>query len=107
MISVVIVNWNSGDLLRACLRSLREHAAGAEVIVVDNASDDGSHCGVPDWNPGARLVRNERNEGFAGGCNRGWRLAAGDSVLFLNPDTQATPGAVAAIRRCLDDHADA
>lgn len=101
MISIVIVNWNSGELLGRCLHSLALYAPRCETLVVDNASGDGSwHSAV-----GAKdvvLVRNDRNEGFAGGCNRGWRQSTGDPVLFLNPDAEATEGAIDALAAVLE-----
>jgi N-acetylglucosaminyl-diphospho-decaprenol L-rhamnosyltransferase len=107
MISVVVVNWNAGTLLGGCIRSLREHAPDSEVVVVDNASADDSLREVAEWGAPVRLIRNTRNEGFAGGCNIGWRIATCASVLFLNPDAEATPGATAALERCLAEHGDA
>jgi N-acetylglucosaminyl-diphospho-decaprenol L-rhamnosyltransferase len=93
MISVVIVNWNSGDLLGRCLSALARFAPDCRAVVVDNASDDGS------WQPAggsedARLIRNAENRGFAAACNQGWRAVDGDPVLFLNPDTEACDAAI-------------
>jgi len=95
MVSIVIVNWNSGPLLERCIRSLHEHAAGCEIVVVDNNSMDGSlgfagHAGLQ-----CQLIRNPENAGFAAACNQGWRSSTGELILFLNPDTESLPGAVA------------
>ncbi|GAA2758385.1 glycosyltransferase [Actinopolymorpha rutila] len=87
LVDVVIVNWNSGDCLRACIDSLAEppqRGPAGDVIVIDNASSDGSAEGLPDW---VRLVVNQQNVGFAAACNQGANLCTSDYLLFLNPDT--------------------
>jgi GT2 family glycosyltransferase len=97
-LSIVIVNWNSGALLRECLRSitpaaaaLRGRCALQQVVVVDNASVDGSADGLPgitvEGRP-PRLLRNAVNVGFAAACNQGAAQLDDDFVLFLNPDTR-------------------
>jgi GT2 family glycosyltransferase len=93
MISVVIVNWNSGRLLEACVSSLVRNAAGCEVVVVDNASEDRSTGFMTDT-PHLTLIQNPANVGYAAACNAGWRRAKGDPVLFLNPDAECEPGSV-------------
>lgn len=95
MVSVVIVNWNSGPQLGRCLQSLAAHGGDCEVIVVDNASRDASMEFAPPAGLRLEIVRNESNLGCAAGNNVGWRRSAGDPVLFLNPDTECLPGAVA------------
>ncbi len=95
MISIVIVNWNSGTRLKRCLSSLLEHAPGCEIIVIDNASEDRSADFLKDAAPPpARLIGNRINSGFASACNLGWRRSRGEKVLFLNPDTECLPGSV-------------
>lgn len=87
-VSIVIVNWNTRDLLRGCLASVAAQTRAAhEVIVVDNASTDGSPAMVRDEFPGVVLVANTDNRGFAGANNQGLRLARGRHLLLLNPDT--------------------
>lgn len=94
--SVVIVNWNAGEALTACLASLAaDRAAGREVILVDNASSDGSAAAAQARHPIARLVDTGRNLGFAAGANAGAAAARGDVLVFLNPDAQVAPGAIA------------
>lgn len=95
-LSVVIVNRNGGERLAECLASVEREAAGKEweVLVVDNASDDGSPDLAAGRFPGAKLVRNPENIGFARANNQGWRLSSGRFVLFLNPDTVVFPGAL-------------
>ena len=89
-LSVVVVSFNGRDYLRRCLASLLEHTKGVscEVIVVDNASWDGSAQIVEAEFPQVALIRLPGNIGFAAGCNRGIERAAGEFVLLLNPDTQ-------------------
>jgi GT2 family glycosyltransferase len=101
MITVVVVNWNSGEFLEKCLVSLERLEAPVEIVVIDNASTDGS-LGFLD-RAGSRMLvlRNSRNMGFAAGCNAGWRRTEGDPVLFLNPDTECAPGSVSLLADCL------
>ena len=100
-LSVVIVSWNSGDLLRRCVSSVRQNppAEPWELIVVDNASTDldtqqylaevaeGTSSSV-------RIIQNQANLGFARAANQGLRLSNGDLALLLNPDTEVTAGAL-------------
>ena len=103
MISIVIVNWNSGTHLGDCLISLAKHGPEAEVVIVDNASTDGSLSEALLRAPATVVIRNDKNRGFASACNAGWAAASGDRVLFLNPDAESTGGAVARLARALDD----
>jgi GT2 family glycosyltransferase/Flp pilus assembly protein TadD len=100
--SVVIVTYNSRDNIRACLESLRgcgEAARGGnaltdgthEVIVVDNASKDGTQDYLRAQGD-IRSILNEGNNGFSKGCNQGAAIANGEFVIFLNPDTWVTKG---------------
>lgn len=90
MISVLIVNWNTRDLLRACLASIQKHAPreSYEVIVVDNASRDGSADMVREEFPEVVLIASPKNTGYAGGNNLAFGAAKGDLLLTLNPDTE-------------------
>jgi hypothetical protein len=104
-ISVCIVNWNTRDDLLACLTALRDHphvAGEQEVIVVDNASEDGSAPSVQaDW-PDVRLIANPANENYAHGTNQALSAATGDALLLLNPDARVTAGALNALAAALD-----
>ncbi|MBI5831860.1 MAG: glycosyltransferase family 2 protein [Armatimonadetes bacterium] len=93
MVSICIVNWNTRELLAACLRSLQAHppAEPHEVLVADNASADGSADMVAETFPWARLVRTGANLGFAEGNNVLLRQARGEWLLLLNPDTEVRP----------------
>jgi len=93
--TVVVVAYRSGDALTRCLDSLE----GEDVIVVDNGSRGTE---IEDAERRARVLRSE-NAGFGAGCNLGAREAAGDVLVFVNPDTVAQPGAVAALARRLED----
>jgi GT2 family glycosyltransferase len=108
-IAVVVVNWNAGDRLRACLDSIDAHGDGlvSQVIVVDNGSTDSSAAGL-EVRPGVSLVRAGANLGFGRACNLGARQAAGgDLLLFLNPDAALHAGTLAALAACLDAPANA
>lgn len=99
MISIVIVNWNSGPLLEKCIRSLIQNAAGCEIIIVDNASTDSSLCFSDRIDSDLSILRNDRNIGFAAGNNLGWHSSKGDPVLFLNPDTECYPDSIKLLER--------
>jgi N-acetylglucosaminyl-diphospho-decaprenol L-rhamnosyltransferase len=99
-LSVLIVAWNSREELARTLPALLpELEEGDEVIVVDNASDDGTAAAVAALAPRARLVPNAGNAGFAAGCNLGAAAARGELLVVLNPDAAPRPGFGAAIRR--------
>jgi GT2 family glycosyltransferase len=88
-LSVIIVNYNSGDRLGRCLAHLeRQTWREFETIVIDNASEDGSEA-VVEVRPWVRLIRAETNLGFAAANNRAARLATGEWLVFLNPDAYA------------------
>ena len=88
-LSIIIVSWNTRDVLRKCLQSvaLRLEALHAEVFVVDNASHDGSPEMVQEEFPHFHLIKNSTNVGFAAANNQALALATGKYTLLLNPDT--------------------
>lgn len=105
MVSIVIVNWNSGPYLERCVRSLLMHAPGCEVVVVDNGSGDSSLDFLSgDYEP-VTVLRNRNNEGFARANNQGWQAARGERILFLNPDTESLPAGVSSLSGRLDREA--
>lgn len=96
-LSIVIVSYNTRQLLDDCLASIAAaHAPrdGVEVIVVDNASTDGSPALVRERYPHVRLIANTENAGFAAANNRGAAVATGRLLLFLNSDTQLSRDAL-------------
>jgi len=103
-LSVVIVNWNTGDLLARCLQSVYRNlsAPDLEVIVIDNASTDGGPQMVGEKFPRATLISNPENVGFAKANNQGIRMSAGEYILLLNPDTELLPGAIPTLIDYLD-----
>lgn len=144
-VSIVIVSYNVGELLSACIRSLHEapgltivaaeHGRGdhantgrargrlqqvltslrrapaqrdqqllAEVVIVDNASEDGSAAIVADTWPDAQLIANAANVGFAAATNQGIQASTGRYVLLLNPDTEVTREAVPNLVGFLEQH---
>jgi N-acetylglucosaminyl-diphospho-decaprenol L-rhamnosyltransferase len=98
------VNFNSGPHLGTCLQSIAEHAPCAEVIVVDNASRDGSEDAAARVGPPVTLIRNPVNAGFARAVNQAFTAARGDFVLILNPDCVLFAGALAVLVRELESH---
>src|SRR4051795_8762779 len=96
-VSVIIVNWNTRDLTAACLRSVARHLSSIphEVIVVDNASGDGSAEMLATGFPGVRLIANPENVGFGRANNQAMAIARGESLLLLNSDTELVDDSVA------------
>lgn len=105
-LSVVIVSWNTADILRQCLESVFAHppAAPFDVWVVDNASTDGTVAMVQQQFPQVNLLTNPHNVGFATANNQAMRQATGDYVLLLNPDTIVHAGALQTLVHFLDTH---
>lgn len=94
-VSVVVVNFNAGSHLTACLSSLtRNIAATWEAVVIDNASSDGSVDQVAGLDSRIRLLCNAENLGFGRGVNQGVAATTGVAILILNPDARVTNGAV-------------
>ncbi len=95
------MNWNTRELLRGCLESLRsasrESRLVAETIVVDNASGDGSALMVAEDFADVVLIANADNRNYAAGTNQALAVATGELVLLLNPDTEVPPGALDAL----------
>jgi len=95
-LGVVIVSYNSRHHLSRCLGSLRDNPPPCpmEVVVVDNASSDGSADAVAESFPWARLIRSPTNDGYGVAANHGVRALDSTHVLLLNPDAEITPGAL-------------
>ncbi|MCA9971002.1 MAG: glycosyltransferase family 2 protein [Anaerolineales bacterium] len=105
-LSIIIVSWNTADLLQACLASVYAHApcCAYDVWVVDNASTDDSAGMVRQQFPQAQLIANTDNVGFARANNQAIAASRGRYVLLLNPDTEVKPGALQALVDFLDAH---
>ena len=92
-LSTIVVNFNAGPLLRTCIDSLHGCPLEVEIIVVDNASTDGSLAAITGLS-GVQVIHNPVNVGFATACNTGARAATAQFLLFLNPDCSFEPGAL-------------
>jgi N-acetylglucosaminyl-diphospho-decaprenol L-rhamnosyltransferase len=99
-VSVVVVSYNTREQLRRCLAAIEpEH----EIVVVDNASSDGSAAMVAADFPHATLIENGQNKGFGAANNQGMDRATGDLILLLNSDCYAEPGAIARLAGAFQD----
>jgi GT2 family glycosyltransferase len=105
-VSIIIVNWNTKELLRNCLSSVYEYAGNVdyEVIVIDNASTDGSAEMVKNDFQQVILIENSDNRGFAAANNQGMAIAKGRYVLLLNSDTVVLDNAIADTVRFADEN---
>lgn len=114
-LSIIIVSWNTRELLVACLRSLQpqieawqtEHARQIETIVIDNVSTDGSMDAIRRLFPWVCVIENATNVGFAAANNLALPLCHGELIWLLNPDTALRPGALTALVRFMDEHLEA
>jgi GT2 family glycosyltransferase len=105
-LSTIIVNYNSGGLLRKCIDSLLDCPLPIEIIIIDNASVDKSLSSVENLSS-VTIIRNAANNGFASACNQGIAQATTDYLLFLNPDCFFEKGALVELLTALkaDDKA--
>jgi GT2 family glycosyltransferase len=107
-LSVVIINYKSREPLIACLDALLADVRGSgfavDVLVIDNASGDGSIEMLAERYPSIRRIANPENVGYARAVNQGIRETAGPYLLVLNPDCEAHPGALRVMRDYLDAH---
>lgn len=95
-LSIIIVNWNTQELLAGCLNSIYAHEPDVlfEILVVDNASSDGSVAMVQGHYPSVQIITNQTNAGFAKANNQAIKLSKGRYVLLLNSDTVVSPGSL-------------
>jgi len=102
-LSIIIVNWNSREYLRRCLASIFSdpNRPELEVLVVDNASYDGSSAMIHKEFPQVTYIQSNENLGFSRGNNLGYQHSRGRALLFLNPDTEIQSGALTQIVRQL------
>jgi len=108
-LSIITVSYNTRELLRGCLDSVFSSLAARlnyEVIVVDNASEDGSVAMIRDTFPRVRLIENRENRGFAASNNQALEQSRGQYVLLLNPDTVVMDGALESLMRLLEERRD-
>jgi len=105
LVSIVVVSWNTRELLERALRSLQEDSLrfDSEILIVDNGSTDCSVEMVSSQFPDARLIKNEVNVGFAAANNQAADLALGEYLLLLNSDAELMPGALEAMVNKLED----
>ena len=105
-LSIIIVNWNTRDLLAQCLQSIYDTVSDLDVdnIVVDNASSDGSVAMVQERFPQTHVIANARNVGFVRANNQALARCQGRYVLLLNSDTRVLPGSLDKTVRFMDEH---
>ncbi|TVQ61647.1 MAG: glycosyltransferase family 2 protein [Phycisphaerales bacterium] len=108
-VSIIVVSYNTRELTLACLRSVIEQTRPGtfELIVIDNASEDGSPDAIAESFPDLRLIRSPENLGFAGANNLAAREATGRYLLLLNPDTLVRDGAINKLLDFAREHPDA
>ena len=88
LVSVIVLNYNAGELLLNCIESIKKSAyKNLEIIVVDNISTDKSQKRCKEKYPDIKLIQNNENFGYCEGNNIGIREAKGDYIIILNPDT--------------------
>jgi len=108
-ISIIIANFNTRDLLRNCLNSIYQTVLDIsyEIIVVDNASSDGSITMLEEEFPGVQIIKNTENLGFGAANNQAFRIMKGRYALLLNTDTILTDHAVKALFTFMESNPEA
>lgn len=106
-LSVIIVNYNTADLLVGCLNSIyAQSGCKYEIIVVDNASHDNSQNIVRNEFPSVKLIANDSNIGFSRANNKALKITEGKYLYFLNPDTELRQNVFRAMIEFMDSHKD-
>lgn len=107
-LTIAIISYNTRDLLLACLQSIQDMTKDVEyeLIVIDNASSDGSAAAVRAQFPQARVIANQDNGGYAKACNQAVNIGRGQYVLFLNSDTVMRTCTLSRMVACLDTQPD-
>jgi GT2 family glycosyltransferase len=107
-LAIIIVNWNTGDLLKQCLQSVygSQTSKQYEVWVVDNGSSDGSPDMITNRYPQTKIISNKDNTGFAHANNQAIIDSTGDYLLLLNPDTVINKDVMEVLSNYLDEHPD-
>jgi GT2 family glycosyltransferase len=109
-VSIIIVNWNTKELLLSCISSVYTNISNKlkyEIIVVDNASCDGSSEAVKKTYPQVLVIQNKRNLGFAAANNIAFKIMRGKYALLLNTDCILTKGAIETLYRFMEEHTEA
>jgi hypothetical protein len=108
-VSIIIVNWNTRELLRECIQSIfdKTERCRYEIIVVDNNSNDGSVEMVKETFPGVRLIANPENIGFSRANNQGIRESSGRYIMMLNSDTKLRNDALSILVKLMDEQPEA
>lgn len=108
LLSVVIPHWNGLPHLPVCMAALRAQTyPHVEILVADNASTDGSQSWLREHYPEAAIIQLDKNYGFTGACNAGFRVAKGEFIALLNNDTEVDAGWATAIIRAFGRHPEA
>ena len=95
LVSIIILNYNAGELLFNCIKSIKKsNYSNVEIIVVDNVSSDKSHIKCKEKYQEIKLIQNKENFGYCGGNNIGIKQATGEFVIILNPDTIVQPNCI-------------
>ena len=88
LVSIIVLNYNAGELLLNCIESIKKSSyQNIEILVVDNISSDGSQIKCKERFPDVKLIQNKKNLGYCGGNNVGIKEAQGEFIVILNPDT--------------------
>src|SRR3954462_1287328 len=105
-VSVIIVSYNSAELIQGCLDSVvGQREVSTETIVIDNASADKTLSVLQAFGAKVRVIANGENAGFGRACNQGFEASKGRYVYFLNPDAQLIASdALASLCRKMDEH---
>ena len=108
-VSVIVVNYNSGNLLATCLSSVYQSPVAQEIIVIDNGSIDHSSDVIKKNRnlSGVKLIRNSRNLGFSSAVNMGVNISTKEYLLILNPDCVIRPHALERMVLILEQNSDA
>jgi N-acetylglucosaminyl-diphospho-decaprenol L-rhamnosyltransferase len=102
--TVAVINWNSGLRLRTCIESLLGTTTKAEILIVDNASEDDSMEMVQGFRNRVNFITNSVNRGFAAAINQAFQTTDTPYVLVLNPDVRVLPGAVSILEEFMNAH---
>tara|TARA_B100000029_G_scaffold513778_1_gene614392 strand:+ start:3527 stop:4561 length:1035 start_codon:yes stop_codon:yes gene_type:complete len=108
LVSIIILNYNAGNLLLNCIESIKKsNYKNYEIIVVDNISSDDSQNKCKQKFPEIKLIQNNKNFGYCEGNNIGIRSANGDFIMILNPDTIVESNTISELINAYDVHGDA